>query len=57
MRLCVWVVVVAAGLFAGGCVLHFKGENLEIDAERQRLQRDVEYRLYGMEFAHGFDSQ
>lgn len=33
------VIVIIAGLFAPGCTIHFKGENLELDAERQRVYK------------------
>ena len=56
MRMLLFSFVVAAGLFAGGCVLHFKAEGLEMDAERQRIQNDVQYRFESVSLLHGIDS-
>jgi len=33
------ICIMIFGLFAPGCTIHFKGENLEMDVERQRVFR------------------
>lgn len=37
--------LVMAGVLLAGCTLHFKATDLEVDAERQRVQHNRTYEL------------
>lgn len=51
----IMVMVVCAVL--GGCTLHFKAKELELDAERQRIQNNVTYELQSAGLFDGEDRQ
>lgn len=51
------VVVVAALLCCHGCTIHFKGEKLELDMERQRVEYDSIYDLEKMDLFGGSSSE
>lgn len=54
MKLIVWI---CAALFLvaalQGCTIHFKASEVELDAERQRVQKNVTYELDSMSLFDG----
>ncbi len=54
MRFCVCVVIaIAALLFLGGCTFHFKATDVELDSERQRVEKNLTYELEKVAFLDG----
>ncbi|MBA7612280.1 hypothetical protein ES703_19516 [subsurface metagenome] len=47
----IFMIVVLACL--SGCTLHFKATDVELDAERQRVQSNTTYELDSMSILHG----
>lgn len=39
------VITIVICLLLSGCTLHFKATDLEVDAERQRVQHNTTYKL------------
>ena len=39
------ILIIAMCFWLSGCSLHFKGEKIELDAERQRVQQNQSYDL------------
>ncbi len=50
-----WVIIIVMVLtvLLCGCTLHFKATDLELDAERQRVERNDTYELEKVAFLHG----
>lgn len=47
------IFVIVVLLCLSGCTFHFKATDLEIDAERQRVENNVTYELEKVSFLHG----
>lgn len=50
------VLAVAALLCCHGCTIHFKGEKLELDVERQRVESNKTYHLEKVDLFRGSGS-
>jgi len=51
LGLLILVIVILA--CCSGCTIHFKGEKVEFDAERQRVQNNTTYELEKIALFHG----
>lgn len=47
------ILVVVILACCSGCTIHFKGEKVEFDAERQRVQENATYQLEKIAVFHG----
>lgn len=47
------IIVVVLGLCLSGCTIHFKASEVELDAERQRVQHNRTYELEKIELFRG----
>ncbi len=57
MRILLISAVLVLVILFQGCTLHFKGKDIEFDAERQRVKNNVTYELEAMAFLHGEAAQ
>lgn len=54
-NLVIVILVVVMLALLSGCTMHFKATDLELDAERQRVQKNKTYKLEKVTFLHGRD--
>jgi len=48
-----WVLVLAAAVCLGGCSLHFKGKETELDVDRVRVQQNDTFELEKIDLFNG----
>ena len=56
-RVMLFCVLLVAVFWVVGCTFHFKGKEIEIDSERQRVRVNETYELIAMGLFDGRDSK
>lgn len=51
--LCKLILLMVLGVLLAGCTLHFKATDLELDAERQRVESNRTFELEAVSLLHG----
>lgn len=47
------IIVIVMSACLSGCTIHFKATDVELDAERQRVQRNVTYEIEKVDLVYG----